>query len=194
MTPVTGEEGWFRTGDLGALDEQGNLYFKGRSKNVIVTPAGLKVYPEDLEQALRKQPQVRDCVVVGVAKGGNAEACAVLLLNNGNPGNTAVANANQSLADFQKIRRWFVWPDEDFPRTSTQKPRLEVIRLAAEAQVNGDNPLAQKVRKDGAPAGGLEELVESIAGRHVEIKSDAHLENDLNLSSLDRVELMSAIE
>ena len=79
------------------MDEEGNLYFKGRSKNVIVTPAGLKIYPEDLEQALRKQPQVRDCVVVSVAKGGNAEACAVLLLNNGDSGNTAVANANQTL-------------------------------------------------------------------------------------------------
>ena len=191
--PVTGEEGWFRTGDLGAMDEDGNLYFKGRSKNVIVTPAGLKVYPEDLEQALRKQPQVRDCVVVGVAKGGNAEACAVLLLNNGDSGKTAIANANQSLADFQKIRTWFVWPDDDFPRTSTQKPKLEVIRQAAEAQLNG-KPAAAPATSNGAPHGTLEELVENISGRHVELKPEAHLENDLNLSSLDRVELMSAIE
>jgi long-chain acyl-CoA synthetase len=188
LKPVTGEEGWFRTGDLGAMDEEGNLYFKGRSKNVIVTPAGLKVYPEDLEQALRKQPQVRDCVVVGVARGGNAEACAVLLLNNGDSGKMAIANANQSLADFQKIRSWFVWPDDDFPRTSTQKPRLELIRQAAEAQISG------KAAANGASAGTLEELVESIAGRRVELKPGAHLENDLNLSSLDRVELMSAIE
>jgi long-chain acyl-CoA synthetase len=207
LKPVTGKEGWFRTGDLGSMDEEGNLYFKGRSKNVIVTPAGLKIYPEDLEQALRRQPQVRDCVVVGVEKGGNAEACAVLLLRNGDSGSAAVANANQSLADFQRIRRWFVWPEDDFPRTSTQKPRLELIRRAAEAQLNGENPaLSQRTRKDGsparmngaqkngAPAGTLEELVENIAGRPVDLKPDAHLEKDLNLSSLDRVELMSAIE
>ena len=201
LKPVTGDEGWFRTGDLGAMDEEGNLYFKGRSKNVIVTPAGLKIYPEDLEQALRKQPQVRDCVVVSVAKGGNAEACAVLLLNNGDSGSAAVANANQTLADFQKIRRWMVWPDDDFPRTSTQKPKLELIRRAAEDQANGsgaDPTLSQRTRKDGAPGhsgdGTLEELIGNIAGHRVELKPGAHLENDLNLSSLDRVELMAAIE
>jgi long-chain acyl-CoA synthetase len=193
LKPVTGEEGWFRTGDLGAMDEEGNLYFKGRSKNVIVTPAGLKVYPEDLEQALRKQPQVRDCVVFGLAKGGNAEACAVLLMNDGDSGNTAVANANQTLAEFQKIRRWFVWPDDDFPRTSTQKPKLELIRRAADAKFNGGS--ADNAAPDNATRGGaLEELVGSIAGRSIHLKPGTHLENDLNMSSLDRVELMAAIE
>src|SRR5579864_2678296 len=194
LKPVTGDEGWFRTGDLGAMDEEGNLYFKGRSKNVIVTPAGLKVYPEDLEQALRKQPQVCDVVVVGVAKGGNAEACAVLLLNNGDSGSAVVANANQTLADFQKIRRWLVWPDDDFPRTSTQKPKLELIRRAAETEVNGSNAGPSSLTSSHSGDGTLEELIGSIAGHRVELKPGAHLENDLNLSSLDRVELMAAIE
>jgi long-chain acyl-CoA synthetase len=194
LMPVTGEEGWFRTGDLGAMDEEGNLYFKGRSKNVIVTPAGLKVYPEDLEQALRKQPQVRDVVVVGVAAGGNAEACAVLLLKNGDSGSAAVAGANQTLADFQKIRRWLVWPDDDFPRTSTQKPKLELIRRAAETQINGSNPASGSATSNHSGDGTLEELIGNIAGHRVKLKPGAHLENDLNLSSLDRVELMAAIE
>jgi long-chain acyl-CoA synthetase len=135
LKPVSGEEGWFRTGDLGAMDAEGNLYFKGRSKNVIVTPAGLKIYPEDLEQALRKQPEVRDCVVFPVARGGNSEACAALLINNGASAKATVARANDSLADFQRIRSWFVWPEADFPRTSTQKPKMNLIREAAEAQL-----------------------------------------------------------
>src|SRR5271154_4556230 len=43
------DAGWYRTGDLGALDAEGNLYFKGRTKEVIVTPAGMNIYPGDLE-------------------------------------------------------------------------------------------------------------------------------------------------
>jgi long-chain acyl-CoA synthetase len=128
MKPVLGEEGWFHTGDMGALDEQGNLYFKGRSKNVIVSPEGMNIYPEDLEIALRQQPEVRDCVVLGLERGGNSEACAVLILHDKNQKpETVIKRANESLAEFQHIRRWFVWPEEDFPRTSTQKPQTKRI-------------------------------------------------------------------
>ncbi len=187
LKPVVGEEGWFRTGDLGALDEEGNLYFKGRNKNVIVTPAGLKIYPEDLEQALRRQPEVRDCVVFGVARGGNAEACAVLLLQDGASADGVIARANQSLADFQKIRCWLAWPDEDFPRTSTQKPKMEVIRQVAESRLTG--------RATGtASTGTLQQLIQAVAGHQIALNPNARLEDDLNLSSLDRVALMSAIE
>ena len=59
-------QGWYRTGDIGALDEAGNLYFKGRKKEVIVTPGGTNVYPEDLEAALRRQPEVKR-----LCRGGN---------------------------------------------------------------------------------------------------------------------------
>jgi long-chain acyl-CoA synthetase len=192
LKPVTGEEGWFRTGDLGAVDADGNLYFKGRSKNVIVTPAGLKIYPEDLEQALRQQPEIRDCVVFGVARGGNAEACAALLMRNGSSANTAVSSANQQLADFQKIRCWLEWPDEDFPRTPTQKPKMDIIRRAAEAKFGG--VIAAESAQTVSSSGTLQDLIAGVAGRSVQLNAGAHLEDDLNLSSLERVELMAALE
>lgn len=180
-------DGWFRTGDLGELDAQGNLYFKGRKKDVIVTPAGLNIYPADLEAALRAQPEVRDCVVFGLDRGGNAEPYAVLLLHDRNADAAAiVGRANKSLADFQQMRAWFVWPDEDFPRTPTQKPKLSVIREAVlQAQQPGAN---------AASAGTLNDLITRITGRAASLRPDARLEDDLRLSSLDRVELMSAIE
>ena len=80
VSSVLDADGWFHTGDLGERDTSGNLYFKGRQKNVIVTPEGLNVFPQDLEAELRKEAGVRDCVVVGLARDGNAEPCAVLLL------------------------------------------------------------------------------------------------------------------
>ena len=193
LKPVTGEEGWFRTGDLGAMDAEGNLYFKGRSKNVIVTPAGLKVYPEDLEQALRRRPEVRDCIVFGLARGGNAEACAVLLLRNGDSASNVVAATNQSLADYQKIRCWVAWPDEDFPRTATQKPRMDVIRRTAEQQL-GHGTASSGVAVATEPPSTLAELIAGVAGNKAQIQPGAHLESDLNLSSLERVELMAALE
>ncbi len=187
LRPVSGEEGWFRTGDLGTLDAEGNLYFKGRNKNVIVTAAGLNIYPEDLEQALRQQPEVRDCVVFGTTRGGNAEATAVLLLENSASADSVVARANASLADFQKIRRWFVWPDEDFPRTSTQKPKLGAIQEAVEIE------LGNKVSNASAP-GTLQQVIQGVTGCEAQMTPDTRLDDDLNLSSLDRVELMSKME
>src|SRR5512146_506333 len=188
FAPVGDEDGWFRTGDLGELDAEGNLYFKGRRKNVIVTPAGMKVYPEDLEGALRAQPDVRDCVVVALPMEGNAEPCAVLLMQDGRDGKQAVAAANQRLAEFQQIRRWLVWPDEDFPRTSTQKPKIGEIEAYARAKF-GARPTGE------APTSALAELIARITRKPVEgLEPSAKLESDLNLSSIDRVELMSAIE
>src|SRR5205085_358959 len=70
---MAGEGGWYHTGDIGERDAEGNLYFKGRKKDVIVTPAGMNVYPEDLESALRRQLAVKDCSVVPLPLDGNAE-------------------------------------------------------------------------------------------------------------------------
>jgi long-chain acyl-CoA synthetase len=186
---VAEPDGWFRTGDIAETDETGHLYFKGRRKNVIVTPAGMNVYPEDLEKALRAQPGIRDCVVIGLERDGNAEPCAVLLLN-GSDGNAAavIEGANQSLAEYQKIRHSFLWPEADFPRTPTQKPILPRIRDVVQKAGSG---ASQSTSAPDSIAG----LIARITGRPVQPGShDANLETDLNLTSLDRVELMSALE
>ncbi|MGC1685483.1 MAG: AMP-binding protein [Candidatus Acidiferrales bacterium] len=195
LTPL-GVGGWFRTGDFADRDDEGRLYFRGRQKNVIVTPEGMKVFPEDLEAELRKNRSVRDCVVLGLdVKGdGNAEACAVLLLREtGGDANavaeSAVRQANQSLASYQQIRRWFLWKDQDFPRTPTQKPVLAKIREVVTAEMERREP-AQAI-----PASALTELISQITHRKPGQPSPGdELSSDLNLSSVDRVELMSALE
>ncbi len=190
------DAGWFHTGDLGALDANGNLYFKGRKKNVIVTAAGMNVYPEDLEALLRREPEVKDCVVVGLERGGNAEPCGVLLLRDETrvkqPRHAAgiVARVNESLAEYQRMRTWFLWPEADFPRTSTGKPKLAEIRASVEAQWgNGEG-----VGNWPATTGGIGELISRMQGGRKGIDSNANLEGDLHLTSLDRVELLGALE
>jgi long-chain acyl-CoA synthetase len=183
------EEGWLHTGDLGAVDAEGNLRFRGRKKSVIVTPAGLNVYPEDLETTLRKQPGVRDCVVIPFERHGNAEPCAVLLLEEANQtaARAAIEAANVSLAEYQRIRRWIPWPELDFPRTATGKPRLPVI-AARTAQIFGARQATI------APNANLTPLDELLAKFTRSGSPSDHLEKELGLSSLDRVELMSALE
>ncbi|HEV3375145.1 MAG TPA: AMP-binding protein [Candidatus Acidoferrum sp.] len=178
--------GWLRTGDVGELDAEGNLRFRGRKKNVIVTPAGLNVYPEDLEAALRKQPGVRDCVVVLFERGGNAEPFAVLLVMEAEKvsAEALIAGANASLAEFQKMQRWVLWPGPDFPRTPTGKPRLNLIAARAAELLGG-------VASSEAKKSALEDFLEKFSIPNLAVN---HLERTLNLSSLDRVELMSVLE
>ena len=191
LVPVAGNEGWYATGDLGQLDPEGNLFFKGRKKEVIVTPAGMNVYPQDLEEALRLQPETCDCVVIGIDRGGNAEPCAVLVPRDPKADvKTTVARANDRLAEYQRMRSWFVWPEEDFPRTSTGKPRRNVIRDAVIASMSG----SAGEGRDSAVSP-LAELLMRVTGRSVpKLGPDADLENDLGLSSLERVELLGALE
>jgi long-chain acyl-CoA synthetase len=186
---VTDKDGWYRTGDVGALDDTGNLYFKGRKKEVIVTPGGLNIYPEDLEAALRLQPEVKDCVVVGIERGGNAEPCAVVILRDEARVAAVVERANQSLAEFQRMRMCVRWPQEDFPRTNTQKPRRNLIAEFAAREI------LQTGREEVASDNLVTELIERVTGRGVpKLEADAALDSDLGLSSLDRVELISALE
>jgi len=199
------DAGWFHTGDLGTLDAEGNLYFRGRRKEVIVTSAGMNIYPEDLEAALRREPEVKDCVVLGLERGDNAEPCAVMLLRDdgkdASPLAAAiVARANASLAEFQHIRHWFVWPEPDFPRTSTGKPRTTEIRAAVDAHSKIGDDAWRPNATSSASGGGIAQLLAHL-NRHSHgscgsgpLGSDASLAMDLNLSSLDRVELLGAIE
>jgi long-chain acyl-CoA synthetase len=179
---------WLRTGDLASVDDAGNLKFRGRKKEVIVTASGLNIYPEDLEAALLRQPEIKAAAVVEAAGPSGSEPLAALILHGSHDPAAAVRAANRELAEYQHIRRWVVWPDLDFPRTSTGKVVHREVAAAAQ----------RMTRSTGAgprPVGVLEGLISRITGEDVSHLADsATLSEDLRLDSLGRVELQSALE
>ena len=58
------EDGWFKTGDMGILDEEGSLFIKGRTKCMILGPSGQNIYPEEVETVVNSQPYVVDSLVI----------------------------------------------------------------------------------------------------------------------------------
>jgi long-chain acyl-CoA synthetase len=106
------KDGWFHTGDIGSLNENGGLVILGRIKEMIVTPEGLNVFPDDVEAVLKRQPAVRDAAVIGTDR-----VHAVLILDPGGDADEIVRHANSQLADYQRIRSVSVWPYAEFPRT-----------------------------------------------------------------------------
>jgi long-chain acyl-CoA synthetase len=183
---------WFATGDLAKVDEAGNLTFRGRKKEVIVSASGLNIHPEDLEAALMRQPQIKAAAVVEVAGANGGEPLAALVLQNASDAGEAVRAANRELAEYQQIRRWIIWPDPDLPRTSTGK----ILRRDVAAALRRTAPA------DGAGSGGkaveggiLAEIIRRITGKNIDRLSDsALLSEDLQLDSLGRVELHSVLE
>jgi long-chain acyl-CoA synthetase len=131
------ENGWFHTGDIGQRKENGELVILGRKKEMIVTPEGLNVFPEDVEAVLNRQPGVRDSAVIGTDR-----VHAVLILDHGADPGEIVRQANAELADFQRIRSVSLWPYPEFPRTegTGKLKRLDIAK--------GTPPLSQSSKFD----------------------------------------------
>jgi len=177
-------DGWFHTGDIGERDDQGRVFIKGRKKEMIVTPEGLNVFPEDVERVLDEMPGVRESAVVGIAHGGDERVHAVMALDPGADKDAIVRTANSRLQDHQRIRSASVWTAGELPRTDgTRKLKRSALRDWVRS---GEAPVA------AGPGDTLESLIARFAhGRDI---SGATTLEELGLSSLERVELMIALE
>ncbi|HEY7497927.1 MAG TPA: AMP-binding protein [Vicinamibacterales bacterium] len=182
-------DGWFHTGDVGELDDKGQLRIRGRKKEMIVTPEGLNVFPEDVEHALTAQAGVRDAAVVGAPAGGSTSerVHAVLVLEPGANLDEIIRAANAQLGDHQKIRAAAVWPGTELPRTEGTR---KLKRRELKTWLSGER---DRERPQGAASG---RTVASVLGRFAPGRtlSSATTLDELGLSSLERVELMMALE
>ncbi|MEP7215682.1 MAG: non-ribosomal peptide synthetase, partial [Anaerolineaceae bacterium] len=180
---------WYRTGDLGYI-EDGYLYLKGRKKDLIVLADGQNVYPEDVEDVLRRQAGVTDAVVFGLRNGADVKVHAVVLESEPGSASAAVRSANGTLDDRQQIRSFSTWPEEDFPRTHT----LKVRRPLVEAYLRDEASTAAPLSVPASDADVLLRLVAVAARRDGPFLETHELGADVGLDSLGRVELLSAIE
>jgi long-chain acyl-CoA synthetase len=182
------EAGWLHTGDIGEKDAEGRLFIRGRKKEMIVTPEGLNVFPDDVERELNAQPGVRESAVVGSrAAEGTERVHAVLVLDAGVNPETIVGAANAKLADHQRVRSFSLWTGGPLPRTDGTG---KLKRTAIKAWVEGA-PGAQGAQgAQGADA--LQSLITRFTGSR-EVGGNTSIEG-LGLSSLERVELMVALE
>ncbi|MEI6916206.1 MAG: AMP-binding protein, partial [Armatimonadota bacterium] len=185
--------GWYYTDDLGEIDADGHQHIKGRKKFLIVTHSGENVYPEDVENELQKEPQVKSAAVLAWKPEGRFEIHAVLLPK---PPDT-IANAqeiiervNQRLQPHQRIQGVSVWDGDDLPRTVTRKVKKNEVLAWLEAAAGRGS-----VRKVLVPVGAIERAIAQATGIPAEeITPDKRLEADLKMDSLGRVTLAGILE
>lgn len=132
-------DGWFHTGDLGKIDEDGYLYITGRCKSVIVTKNGKNIYPEEVEYYLNDNPLISESLVLGIQKENDDETyinaqiypnieAITQYLKGSVPTkeeiwkviSDAVASVNKKLPNYKHIKG-FVIRDKEFEKTTTQK-------------------------------------------------------------------------
>ncbi len=142
---VLDREGWLRTGDLGYMDESGYIYICGRAKDLIVTPAGKNVYPEEIEAELNRSPFILESMVYGKPTKTGGEIVEALIVPDfetigehvGRKNLTdeyinslvakEVKRVNQQMASYKRIKG-FTLREEELPKTSTRKIKRHLIK------------------------------------------------------------------
>jgi long-chain acyl-CoA synthetase len=183
------DPGWLATGDLATRNAEGELIFAGRKSDVIVTAAGLNIHPQDLEAVLRRQPGLRDCLIVAYDSATGPMPAAVLISDDADGAlQSAIDGANRDLAGFQQIRYWLRWPQPEFPRTTTGKVlRRQVQSWAQQSLAGGGLAVVD-------PSDRLLEALRRLGAAKEKVAASDRLAEDLHLDSLAMVQLQSTLE
>jgi len=200
-------DGWFRTGDLGRFDADGNLYIVGRSKEVIIDANGKNVYPDEIEDLYKGSPYIKELSVVGLPDGvAEHVACAVVPDLAHDPSlslaevKQRIENHFRSVASplpfWKRVRTLEFWEGE-LPRTSTRKVRRREVAselCARLAKAQADKEVDETARNAEAGHSWFLEIVADACGKPY---SSVHMWSaldELGFDSLTYNELAAGLE
>lgn len=198
---------WLYTGDLGRLDDDGNLYLVGRSKDIIVDTNGKNVYPDEIEELYNTSPFIKELSVVGLPDGiGEKVACMVvpdfdhdIALSRAEVRRKVeehFRDVSSSLPFYKRVKVLHFW-DGELPRTATRKVKRREVVSAMQVLEQSMKTAARAGLDDGSrprDAGWLLDIVATVSNRpRAQITLDSRL-SDLGFDSLMYVELATAIE
>jgi long-chain acyl-CoA synthetase len=181
-------DGWFRTGDLAEIGPDGWVVIKGREKELIVTGAGVNVYPDEVEGVLNKIPGVKESCVIGLERGGGEEVHAVLLLDSSAKApEQIIGEANGHLDSMQQISGYTVWKEPEFPKTTTLKIKKFAVKEAVKKGAAEGDAVSSR--------DSLVNLLAKVTGTGAgQIREESYLVADLGLTSIGRLELVNFLE
>jgi long-chain acyl-CoA synthetase len=197
---------WLYTGDLGRLDDDGNLYLVGRSKEIIVDTNGKNVYPDELEETYSDSPYIKELSIVGLPDGvGEKVACLVvaddeydIALSRDELKRRVEEHFREVSAGLPYYKRVKLlhFTDMELPRTATRKVKrnevVEIMQHLEQTQKAGRSGVSRESK--GSDTMWLRNIVSTVSNRPVsEISLDTRLA-DLGFDSLMFVELAAAIE
>jgi long-chain acyl-CoA synthetase len=183
-------DGWLHTGDLGRIDRKGRLEIAGRLKDVVISPTGENVYPDDVEKRLGDVPMVAELAVVGVeVRGSERLACLAVPKGEREVARASLRRAIDELPPGQRPTIVHLY-DAPLPRTATRKVKREEVRAVVRRMV------AATTRPEGASDAGPARLaIAAVKGIRVEdVTSHAALQGELGFDSLMLTELLEALE
>ena len=204
---VFDENRWLKTGDLGKLDEDGNLYIVGRSKDVIIDSNGKNIYPDEIEDLYGKSDFIKELSVVGLPDehGGERIACLVVpdyekdisltRANTNKKIEKEFREVSASLPFFKRVQVLHLTPFE-LPRTATRKvKRPEVVEMIETLESRAKNKTKNIVESKGDDnIMWIRKIVASVSSNPLsEVAADSRL-SDLGFDSLMFVELQGAVE
>src|SRR5947208_7274341 len=197
---------WLYTGDLGRLDDDGNLYVVDRSKEIIVDTNGKNVYPDEVEEVYQDSPYIKELSVIGLPDGiGEKVACMVvpdneydIALSRAEVRRKIEEHFREVSAELPYFKRVKVlhFTDQELPRTATRKvKRREVTRMMQTAEERARaTQIGFGAETDAGDAAWLVEIVASVSNRSLDEVSINSRLGDLGFDSLMFVELATAIE